>query len=82
MKNEIFLDGYVIVRSQFFSTSSKPTIRILKGQVRFNTLCVRKFENVEYVELLINSVDKCIAVRSCDKDNSNAITWEYLKDSR
>lgn len=38
--------------------------------------------NVEYVELLLNSVDRCIAIRPCDKNNPNAIRWGRLKEGR
>ena len=82
LSEEIFLDGYRIVRSQFFNSAGKPTMTIAKGRVRFNTNCLRKFEDVEYVELLLNPVDKCIAVRPCDRDNPNAIRWGRLKDSK
>ena len=45
-------------------------------------IVLSKFEDVEYVELLLNPVDKCIAVRPCDRDNPNAIRWGRLKDSK
>ena len=76
------LDGYKVVKSYFFSTASKPTMSIAKGQVRFNTVCLKKFEDVEYVELLFNSVEKYLAVRPCSKENPNAIGWGKLKNSR
>ena len=76
------LDGYEIVKSIFFSPGNKPAMTIAKGHVRFNSECMKKFEAVEYIELLYNSVEKCIAVRPCDKDNPNAIRWGSLKDSR
>ena len=41
-----------------------------------------KFENVEYVELLFNSVEKCIAVRPCEKSNVNAIKWGTIRNGR
>ena len=82
LSDEFTLDGYQIVRSQFFSDLSKPTLNISKGKVRFNTVCLKKFQNVEYVELLINSVEKCIAVRPCNPRNPNAIRWGKLKDSK
>ena len=31
---------------------------------------------------MINSVEKCIAVRPCDAENPNAIRWGKLKDSK
>lgn len=41
-----------------------------------------KAANVEYVELLLNSVERCIAIRPCDKNNPNAIRWGRLKEGR
>ncbi|MBP3806459.1 MAG: recombinase family protein [Oribacterium sp.] len=79
---EFSLDGYKIVRSCFFSSSQKPTMSIAKGQVRFSTYCLKKFVDVEYVELLFNPVEHCIAVRPCERDNPNAVRWGRLKDSR
>ncbi|MDD3184551.1 MAG: recombinase family protein [Clostridia bacterium] len=76
------LSGFEIVRSQFFSTRCNPAITISNGQLNFNTACLKKFKNVEYVELLLNSVEHGIAVRPCEKDNPNAIKWGKLKDGK
>lgn len=82
LSNTFTLNGYEIVRSQLFSTREKPQLTIAKGQVRFNSVCLKKFESVEYVELLFNSVEKCLAVRPCAADKPTAIQWGRLKDSR
>lgn len=50
--------------------------------MRFNTACLKKFEDVEYVELLLNTVNNCIAIRPCEKDNPNAIRWGRLREDR
>lgn len=76
------LDGYEIVRSQFFSTRYNPAMTISDGRIVFNTACLRKFHDVEYVELLLNTVEKCIAIRPCDENNPNAIRWGALKDGK
>ena len=76
------LTGYEIVRVQYFSTMQNPAMTISNGRLRFNTACLKKFENVEYVELLLNSVERCIAIRPCDKNNPNAIRWGRLKEGR
>lgn len=47
-----------------------------------DTSCLKKFEDVEYVELLLNSVDRCVAIRPCEKGNPNAIHWGRLKEGR
>ncbi len=39
-------------------------------------------EDGVYVELLLNSVERCIAIRPCDKNNPNAIRWGRLKEGR
>lgn len=76
------LDGFEIVRSHFFTLSDKPIMTINDGKMYFNTICMKKFQNVEYVELLINTVEKCVAIRPCDKNSPNAIRWGKIKDGR
>ncbi len=76
------LSGYEIVRAQFFSTNCDPAVTISEGKITFNKACLKKFENVEYVELLFNSVEQCIAIRPCDEDNVNAIRWAKLRDGK
>ena len=76
------LSGYEIVRAQFFSTLSNPAMTISNGKMRFNTACLKTFGDEEYVELLLNTVERCIAIRPCSKDNPNAVRWGRLKDSR
>ena len=80
--NRLDLSGYEVVRAQYFATLQNPAMTIANGKLRFNTACLKKFEDVEYVELLLNSVDRCIAIRPCEKDNPNAIRWGRLKEGR
>lgn len=80
--NRLDLSGYEVVRAQYFSTLRNPAMTISNGKLRFNTACLKKFEDVEYVELLLNSVDRCVAIRPCEKSNPNAIHWGKLKEGR
>ena len=80
--NESVLSNFQVVRAQLFSTRLYPAVTISKGKVRFNTACLKRFEDVEYVELLFNSVEKCLAVRPCEKSNPNAIQWGTLKEGK
>ena len=52
--NRLNLSGYEVVRAQYFSTLQNPAMTISNGKLRFNTSCLKKFEDVEYVELLLN----------------------------
>ena len=74
--------GYQRVSSHFFPSSSDLSLTISDGKMHFNAACLKKFEDVEYVELLINTVDNCIAIRPCEKDNPNAIHWCRLKGDK
>lgn len=82
IKTHFDLSGYQIARAQFFSTKDAPAMTISSNRLTFNTACLKKFENVEYVELLFNSVEKCIAIRPCSADSINAIRWGTVKDGR
>lgn len=76
------LSNFQVVRAQLFSTSRHPAVTISSGRIRFNTACLKRFADSEYVELLLNSIEKKIAVRPCDKSNPNAIRWGSLKDGK
>ena len=76
------LNGYQRVSSHFFPSSDDLSLTISGGKMRFSTACLKKFEDVEYVELLINTVNNCIAIRPCDSDNPNAIHWGRLKEDK
>ena len=81
-KGETRRSNFRVVSAQLFSTKLYPAVTISKGKIRFNTACMKRFEDVEYVELLFNAVEKCLAVRPCEKSNPNAIQWGSLKDGK
>ena len=76
------MGGYQLVRADYFPSNERPAMTITNGKLRFNTACLKKFEDVEYVELLLNTVKNCIAIRPCEKDNPNAIHWGKLREER
>ena len=82
VRKRLDLTGYEVVRAQYFATLQNPAMTISNGRLRFNAACLKKFDDVEYVELLLNSVDRCIAIRPCEKSNPNAIRWGRLKEGR
>ena len=76
------IDDYEVVSANFFYSVDQMKLTINHGAISFNVACMKKFEDVEYVEILLNSVNQCIAIRPCSKDNPNAIKWGRLKGSR
>lgn len=79
---QLFMGGYKVVRADYFPSLDQLTMTISNGKLRFNTACLKKFEDVEYVELLLNTVTNTIAIRPCDEDNPNAIHWGKLREER
>lgn len=74
--------GFQIVRSDFFPSTEDLKMTISQGNLQFSTSCLRKFEDVEYVELLLNTVKNCIAIRPCSADCPNAIHWGRLREEK
>ena len=81
-KTHFDLSGYQIARAQFFSTRQDPAMTISANRITFNTACLKRFDHVEYVELLFNAIEKCIAIRPCAADSVNAIRWGTVKDGK
>ncbi len=81
-EKQLYMGGYQVVRADYFPSNERPSMTITNGKLRFNTACLKKFEDVEYVELLLNTVKNCIAIRPCEKDNPNAIHWGHLREDR
>ena len=78
----LYMGGYKKVRADYFPSFEHPAMTIANGKLRFNAACLKKFEDVEYVELLLNTVSNSIAIRPCAEDNPNAIHWGRLREER
>lgn len=78
----LFMGGYKVVRADYFPSREQLTMTIENGKLRFSTACLKQFEDVEYVELLLNTVTNTIAIRPCDGSNPNAIHWGKLREER
>lgn len=79
-KGDFDLRNFEVARSQFFDTAHKVCVTFSKNMLCFNYECVRKFNDVQYVELLINPVKKLFAIRpSNPKTNKNAVQWSKLQ---
>lgn len=72
------LRGFEITRSEFFDSNQRPSITFAEEKIKFSTDCVRKFGNNNYVELLINPIEKKFAVRTTTKENRQAVICSQL----
>lgn len=70
------LEGYQVVRSQFTQVRYEgPTITISGERISFNKFCMKKFEDVGYVQLLLHPAERKIAIRPCKESDTHSIKW-------
>ena len=72
------LRGFEIARAQFFSTSGKICLSMSSKTVTFSSQCLRKLDNVHYIEMLIHPREMLLAVRKSDKENRNSLKWARM----
>ena len=69
---------FQVVKGDMFSKVLEPMIRIFKNSVIFGSVALNKMIT-DYVELLLNPVERIIVIRPCQESHSNAIAWKSNK---
>ena len=67
------LRGFEITRSEFFDSVNRPCITFSNNQIMLNTECVRKLGEKNYIELLINPIERKFAIITTAKSNRQAV---------
>lgn len=68
-------DGYQVVRGEYFAHLYEPSITFNKFKVSLNTACLKRLPDVSYVQILVNSEEKKLAVRPCSEDEKDSFLW-------
>jgi len=71
-----------VVRSEFMSPTFRPKLTFNIDSISFNSSCVRLFNRVEYVQLLINVNKKQLIVLPCEKTTKDSLKWCTLKGEK
>ena len=70
------LEGYQVVRSQFTQIRYEgPTMTISGERITFNLFCMKKFEDVGYIQLLLHPAERKMAIRPCEERATHSIRW-------
>lgn len=80
--DEIQIDGFQVVRREYFAHLFEPAVSIKVDAITFNCACIRKFPNVQYIQLLINPEQKRLVIKPCDEDAKDAIKWCNIKNGK
>lgn len=70
--------GFEVARSQFFDTTNKMCVTFDSKGLQFSTTCVKKFQNNQYIEILVHPIKKLIVVRSSNKKVRNSMRWAKI----
>lgn len=67
------LRGFEITRSEFLTSYRFPTVTFDNKRIKFSAECIKKFGSQNYVELLVNPLERKFAVRPTDTSNRNGV---------
>lgn len=73
--NNFSYDGYQVVRGEYFAHLHEPSITFNRCKVSLNTACLKRFPDINYVQILVNSEEKKLAVRPCNEDEKDSFLW-------
>jgi len=71
--------GFEITRSEFFDSKRYPAITFINKKIKLSSVCVKKFREKNYIELLINPIKRMLAIRSTDKSNRQGVYCSKLE---
>jgi len=72
-------DRFLVIRKELFAHLKDPALTIRPDGITFNQACISKLENVVYIRLLVNDIDKQVAIEECDENYRNALRWCVVK---
>lgn len=80
--NEISLDGFQVVRGQYFSRQLEPSFTIWYSSVSFNTAAFNALNNCESISIMVNNNTRCVIIKPIPSKDRDAISWLKPPDSK
>lgn len=75
MGDNFDLDGFQIVRKEFFAHLREPSVSFNNCKFSVNSACLSKFPMTEYVQVMINRNTKILALRPCAEGARDSFAW-------
>lgn len=75
MDEPVNLDGFQVVRGEFFAHTHEPAFTFNHCRVSLNTACLKQLPDVDYVQVLVNEHTKKLLVRPCPEDATDSVLW-------
>jgi hypothetical protein len=67
--------GYQVVRGEFFAHLYEPAICFNRSKVYVNMGCLKRMQDVSYVQILVNAEEKKLVIRPAGEDEKDAFLW-------
>ena len=77
---EFNYDGYEVVRGEFFSHLFEPSITFNGEKISMNSACINKLSDAEYVQILVNPMEKKLAVKPCAEEKKDSFCWVTVNE--
>ena len=74
--NEIDLDGYQIVRGQYFQKQSEPVLTLFQTAIAFGQGTFQALNNCEAIHVLLSNRGRSIVIRSVASNTPDAVLWK------
>ena len=74
------LRGFEVTRSEFFDTRNQPSLSFNNKKLLLSKVCVKKFGAKNFVEMLINPIEKKFAVRVTHRENRQGVICSKLSE--
>lgn len=78
---DISLEGFQVVRGQYFARPVTPTMTIWETGISFNSEAFASLVNCEAIQILINDQKRCIIIKPTSSKETDAVAWRRGKDS-
>ena len=75
MDDDFDFDGFQVVRREFFAHQNEPAVTFNNCKIYVNSVCLKKFPQTDYVQVLINPETKVIALRPCTEFEKDSFAW-------
>ncbi|MHB1454987.1 MAG: hypothetical protein ACYCYM_13670 [Saccharofermentanales bacterium] len=76
------LNNYQVIRSEFLSPKLRPKVTFNIDNLIFNSSCVCLFGDVQYIQILINSVENRMVIIPCNEYAKDSLKWYNLKKEK
>lgn len=69
------LDKFQVVRREFFSHISEPSITFSNYKIGLNSACIKRLPQIDYIQFLVNRQTQKLAIRPCLESDLHSFQW-------